>query len=146
LAIPAKVQAFAKFYNYRPNNIPLSLKNRKTKAIGIIIRDCSSFFSTVINGIEQVANENGYSVIICLSDDSFDKEVLNMEMLANGSIDGFIMSLSKETQFKGDFHHISEVIDQGMPVVMFDRVTNEILCDKVIIDDKMAYEVQKPYR
>jgi LacI family transcriptional regulator len=134
-----KVQAFAKFYNYRPNNIALSLKNRKTKAIGIIIPEIvHHFFSTVINGIEQVANENGYSVIICLSDDSFDKEVLNMEMLANGSIDGFIMSLSKETQFKGDFHHISEVIDQGMPVVMFDRVTNEILCDKVIIDDKMA--------
>ena len=134
-----KVQAFAKFYNYRPNNIALSLKNRKTKTIGIIIPEIVHyFFSTVINGIEQVANENGYSVIICLSDDSFDKEVLNMEMLANGSIDGFIMSLSKETQFKGDFHHISEVIDQGMPVVMFDRVTNEILCDKVIIDDKQA--------
>jgi LacI family transcriptional regulator len=52
-----------------------------------------------------------------------------MEMLANGSIDGFIMSLSKETQFKGDFHHISEV-DQGMPVVMFDRVTNETFATK----------------
>jgi LacI family transcriptional regulator len=137
-----KVQAFAKFYNYKPNNIALSLKNRKTKTIGIIIPEIvHHFFSTVINGIEHVANENGYSVIICLSDDSFDKEVLNMEMLANGSIDGFIMSLSKETQFKGDFHHITEVIDQGMPVVMFDRVTNEILCDKVIIDDKLsAYE------
>ena len=61
-----------------------------------------------------------------------------MEMLANGSIDGFIMSLSKETQYKGDFHHITEVINQGMPVVMFDRVTNDILCDKVIIDDKAA--------
>jgi LacI family transcriptional regulator len=73
-----------------------------------------------------------------LSDDSFDKEVLNMEMLANGSIDGFIMSLSKETQFKGDFHHITEVISQGMPVVMFDRVTNDILCDKVIINDELA--------
>ncbi|TDD76365.1 LacI family DNA-binding transcriptional regulator [Flavobacterium caseinilyticum] len=137
-----KVQAFAKFYNYKPNNIALSLKNRKTKTIGIIIPEIvHHFFSTVINGIEQVANENGYSVIICLSDDSFDKEVLNMEMLANGSIDGFIMSLSKETQFRGDFHHITEVINQGMPVVMFDRVTNEILCDKVIIDDKhAAYE------
>ena len=134
-----KVQAFAKFYNYEPNNIALSLKNRKTKTIGIIIPEIvHHFFSTVINGIEQVANENGYSVIICLSDDSFDKEVLNMEMLANGSIDGFIMSLSKETQFKADFHHITEVIDQGMPVVMFDRVTNEVLCDKVIIDDKLA--------
>ena len=134
-----KVQAFAKFYHYKPNNIALSLKNRKTKTIGIIIPEIvHHFFSTVINGIEHVANENGYSVIICLSDDSFDKEVLNMEMLANGSIDGFIMSLSKETQFKGDFHHITEVINQGMPVVMFDRVTNEILCDKVIIDDKAA--------
>jgi LacI family transcriptional regulator len=134
-----KVQAFAKFYHYKPNNIALSLKNRKTKTIGIIIPEIvHHFFSTVINGVEHVANENGYSVIICLSDDSFDKEVLNMEMLANGSIDGFIMSLSKETQFKGDFHHITEVINQGMPVVMFDRVTNEILCDKVIIDDKSA--------
>ena len=134
-----KVQAFAKFYNYKPNNIALSLKNRKTKTIGIIIPEIvHHFFSTVINGIEHVANENGYSVIICLSDDSFDKEVLNMEMLANGSIDGFIMSLSKETQFRGDFHHITDVINQGMPVVMFDRVTNDILCDKVIIDDQSA--------
>lgn len=134
-----KVQAFAKFYNYKPNNIALSLKNRKTKSIGIIIPEIVHyFFSTVINGIEQVANEYGYSVVICVSDDSFDKEVLNMEMLANGSIDGFIMSLSKETQYKGDFHHITEVINQGMPVVMFDRVTNDILCDKVIIDDKAA--------
>jgi LacI family transcriptional regulator len=57
------------------------------------------FFSPSCSGIEQVANENGYSVIICLSN-FFDKEVLNLEMLANGSIDGFIMSLSKETQLK----------------------------------------------
>ena len=134
-----KVQAFAKLYNYKPNNIALSLKNRKTKTIGIIIPEIvHHFFATVISGIEQVANENGYNVIVCLSNESFDKEVLNMEMLANGSIDGFIMALSKETQFKADFHHITEIINQGMPVVMFDRVTNEILCDKVIIDDKSA--------
>lgn len=134
-----KVQAFAKFYNYKPNNIALSLKNRKTKTIGIIIPEIVHyFFSTVINGIEQVANEKGYSVIICLSDDSFDKEVMNMELLAHGSTDGFIMSLSKETQYKKDFHHITEVIDQGMPVVMFDRITDEVNCDKVIIDDKKA--------
>jgi LacI family transcriptional regulator len=134
-----KVQAFAKLYNYKPNNIALSLKNRKTKTIGIIIPEIvHHFFATVISGIEQVANESGYNVIVCLSNESFDKEVINMEMLANGSTDGFIMSLSKETQYKGDFHHITEIINQGMPVVMFDRVTSEILCDKVIIDDKAA--------
>jgi LacI family transcriptional regulator len=98
-------------------------------------------FSPVINGIEQVANENGYSVIICLSDDSFDKEVLNMEMLANGSIDGFIMSLSKKLNLKVIFI-IFQVIDQGMPVVMFDRVTNEILCDKVIDDKWLLMKLQ----
>ncbi len=134
-----KVQAFAKLYNYKPNNIALSLKNRKTKTIGIIIPEIvHHFFATVISGIEQVANEQGYNVIVCLSNESFDREVINMEMLANGSTDGFIMSLSKETQFKADFHHITEIINQGMPVVMFDRVTNDILCDKVIIDDKAA--------
>jgi LacI family transcriptional regulator len=134
-----KVQAFAKLYNYRPNLIALSLKNKKTKTIGIIIPEIvHHFFATVISGIEHVANEKGYNVIVCLSDESFDKEVINMEMLANGSIDGFIMSLSKETQQRKDFHHISEVINQGMPVVLFDRVTNDVLCDKVIIDDKLA--------
>jgi LacI family transcriptional regulator len=134
-----KVQAFAKLYNYKPNNIALSLKNRKTKTIGIIIPEIvHHFFATVISGIEQVANENGYSVIICLSGESFDKEVINMEMLANGSIDGFVMALSKETQQKKDYHHILETTSQGMPVVMFDRVTNDIFCDKVIIDDKAA--------
>ncbi|MBU3681340.1 MAG: LacI family transcriptional regulator [Flavobacterium sp.] len=134
-----KVQAFAKLYNYKPNLIALSLKNKKTKTIGIIIPEIvHHFFATVISGIEMVANERGYNVMVCLSNESFDKEVINMEMLANGSIDGFILSLSKETQAKKDFHHISEVINQGMPVVMFDRVTNDILCDKVIIDDSLA--------
>jgi len=134
-----KVQAFAKLYNYKPNLIALSLKNKKTKTICVIIPEIiHHFFATVISGVEHVANEKGYNVIVCLSDESFDKEVINMEMLANGSIDGFIMSLSKETQLKKDFHHISEVISQGMPVVMFDRVSNDILCDKVIIDDNLA--------
>lgn len=134
-----KVQAFAKLYNYKPNLIALSLKNKKTKTIGIIIPEIvHHFFATVISGIEHVANEHGYNVIVTLSDESFDKEVINMEMLANGTIDGFIMSLSKETQHKKDFHHITEVINQGMPVVMFDRVTNDVLCDKVIIDDNLA--------
>ena len=134
-----KVQAFAKLYNYKPNNIALSLKNRKSKTICIIIPEIiHHFFATVISGVEHIANKKGYNVIVCLSDESFDKEVINMEMLANGSIDGFIMSLSKETQQKRDFHHITEVINQGMPVVMFDRVTNDILCDKVIIDDNLA--------
>ena len=131
-----KVRAFAKLYNYRPNNIALSLKNRQTKTIGIIIPDIvHHFFSKVINGIENVAAQRGYNVIVGLSNESFDKEVINMEMLANGSIDGFILSISKETLMQQDYHHFKATINQGMPIVMFDRVVDEINCDKVIIDD-----------
>jgi LacI family transcriptional regulator len=67
-----KVQAFARMYNYKPNNIALSLKNRKTQTIAVIIPEIVHyFFSTVITGIEQVANEKGYNVIICLSGESW---------------------------------------------------------------------------
>lgn len=131
-----KVQAFAKLYNYRPNNIALSLKNRKTKTIGVIIPEIvHHFFSKVISGIEEVALSRGYNVIVGLSNESFSNEVINMEMLANGSIDGFILSVSKETMLLQDYHHLTETINQGMPIVMFDRVIKEINCDKVIVDD-----------
>lgn len=131
-----KIQAFAKLYNYKPNNIALSLKNRKTKTVGILIPEIvHHFFSTVIRGIERVANRRGYNVIVGLSNESFTKEIINMEMLANGSIDGFILSISKETLLKQDYHHFNATINQGMPIVMFDRVVSEVDCDKVIVDD-----------
>jgi LacI family transcriptional regulator len=134
-----KIQAFAKYYNYRPNNIAISLKNRRTKNIGVIIPEIvHHFFTTVIEGIDYIAYERGYNVIVCLSGESFEKEVVNMEMLAHGSIDGFIISLAKETQAKQDYHHLQEVVEQGMPIVMFDRVVEEIQCDKAIVDDTQA--------
>ncbi|MEN1784045.1 MAG: LacI family DNA-binding transcriptional regulator [Bacteroidota bacterium] len=134
-----KVQAFAKLYNYKPNNIALSLKNKRTKNIGVLIPDIvHHFFTTVIWGIENYANGKGYNVIVCLSDESFEKEVINMEMLANGSIDGFIMSLSAGTEAKKDINHLQEVTERGIPLVLFDRVTDDIDCDKVVIDDVLA--------
>lgn len=134
-----KIQAIAKLYNYRPNNIAISLKNKRTKNIGVIIPDIvHHFFTTVFRGIEKYANEKGYNVIVCVSDESFDKEVINIEMLANGSIDGFIMALSAETQMKNDFNHLKEVTEQGIPLVLFDRITDDVICDKVIINDEEA--------
>ncbi|QWX83210.1 LacI family DNA-binding transcriptional regulator [Cellulophaga sp. HaHaR_3_176] len=132
-----KIQAFAKLYNYKPNNIAISLKNKKTKNIGVIIPDIvHHFFTTVFRGIEKYANTKGYNVIVCVSDESFDKEVINMEILANGSVDGFIMSLSSDTQLNGDYNHLIELTEQGIPLVLFDRVTDKVACDKVLINDK----------
>ena len=134
-----KIKAFAKLYNYRPNNLAISLKNRRTKNIGVIIPDIVHyFFTTVFRGIEHYSQEHGYNVIACVSDESLEKEIINMEMLANGSVDGFILALSAETQKKNEFDHLREILDQGIPLVLFDRVTDEIECDKVMINDQEA--------
>ena len=120
-------------------------QNKKTKTIGVIIPDLNHhFFALIVNGIEFVARKNGYNVIVALSNESFEKEVVNMQTLADSLIDGFILSLSKETLKKQDYYHINESINQGMPVVLFDRVVGEINCDKVIVDDfKGAYDATK---
>lgn len=131
-----KIQKYAKENNYKPNFNALSLKNRQTKTIGIIIPNMLNyFFAQVFNGVEKVANEKGYKIISCISNESFEKEVETIEMLSNGSIDGFILSLAEETVLKNNFQHFEEVMNNGTPIVMFDRVAESINCDKVITDD-----------
>jgi len=132
-----KIQAFAKYYHYKPNSLALNLRNQNTKTIGIIIPEIvHHFFTTVITGIEKLANDKGYNVMICLSNESYEKEVLNLQMLASGVVDGIIASVAKETEEKDDYRHFNELINNGIPLVMFDRVVDEINCSKVIADDK----------
>ena len=135
--VKERIQAFAKYYHYKPNSLALNLRNQKTKTIGVIIPEIvHHFFTKVITGIEKLANEKGYNVMICLSNESYEKEVLNLEMLANGVVDGIILSVSKETEERDDYRHFEELINNGIPLVMFDRVVDEIECNKVIADDK----------
>lgn len=131
-----RVQEYAKLKNYKPNIIGLNLKNRSTKTIGVIIPNIlNSFFAKVFTGIEKVADEKGYKVITCISNESIDKEVSILEMLSNGTIDGFLLSISKEAQKLQKFDHFTSVINDGTPIVMFDRIADEVNCDKVIVDD-----------
>jgi len=135
-ATKSKIQKVAKQYNYTPNKLASSLKSGKTKTIGVIIPSIrNKFFARVLYGIDKVATKKGYNIITCISNESFQKEVTNIEVLANGSIDGFIVAIAEETQIKQDFNHFNEAIQQGKPIVMFDRVTDTIDCDKVVIDD-----------
>jgi LacI family transcriptional regulator len=141
----AKVKALAKELNYQPNKVALSLKSNKTKTLGVIIPNIlNHFFAKVLYGIEEEATIKGYDIIICISNESYTKELQSLEVLGNGSVDGFIISIAEETQMKSHTQHIESVLQQNLPVVMFDRVSNTIDCDKVIIDDfGAAYEATK---
>jgi len=131
-----KIQEYAKKYHYKPNSLAVRLQNQQTKTIGVVLPNIvHHFFSTVIQGIEEVTNQRGYNVMICLSNESYEKEVLNIEMFTSGSVDGLIVSISKETQKKNDYSHFNDLIEDDFPLVMFDRVNDKFECDKVIIDD-----------
>jgi LacI family transcriptional regulator len=131
-----RVQEYAKLKNYKPNVIGLSLKNRKTKTIGVIIPNIlNHFFAKVFSGIEKVADEKGYKVITCITNESLEKEINALEMLSNGTIDGFILSMAEESQKLKKYDHFSNIINEGTPIVMFDRIAEEVNCDKVIVDD-----------
>ncbi|MDE3234754.1 MAG: LacI family DNA-binding transcriptional regulator [Bacteroidota bacterium] len=134
-----QVLQYAREINYRPNPIALSLKEKRSRSIGIIISEiANSFFSQAINGIESVANSKGYNVIITQSLESYEREVSNMQFLASRSVDGCIISVSTETS---DYAHITDLFNKGLPIVCFDRVIEGIETHKVTVDNfKGAYD------
>lgn len=131
-----KIKAYADYYNYKPNNLALQLRNQKTKVIGVILpKIVHHFFSTVIKGIEKGASEKGYHIMVCFSNESYQSEFDNLKVLSNGSVDGLLISVAKETLQNQDFQHLEDLVNEEIPLVMFDRVLDSISCDKVIVDD-----------
>ncbi|HPR32818.1 MAG TPA: LacI family DNA-binding transcriptional regulator [Prolixibacteraceae bacterium] len=132
------VKKLAREWNYQPNAVALSLKHSRSFTIGVIIPETVHyFFSTVISGIEDVAYEAGYNIMICQSNEMYDREVSNAQMLYSNRVDGLLVSLAKQTE-KVD--HLKFFQDNNIPVVFFDRGTDAFPCDQVLIDDyKAAY-------
>lgn len=128
-----EVQALARKLNYSPNVIALSLRNRKTFLIGVIIPEIiHHFFSCVISGVEQVANRNGYNVVIFQSNEQYEREVSICQTILNSRIDGVLVSMAKTTR-NGD--HFRELQQAGIPLVFFDRICGDIDTDRVVVDD-----------
>jgi LacI family transcriptional regulator len=130
---------YAEQYNYRPNPIALSLKERRSRSIGVVVCEiANNFFSQAINGIESIAYNRGYHVIISQSHESYEREIVNVEHLASRSVDGLLVSLSTETD---QVTHFKNLHDKGFPIVFFDRITDEIETHKVVADNyKGAYD------
>jgi len=123
---------------YKPNAVALSLKNSRTNTIGVIVPEIVHFFfSSVIGGIEDVAYEAGYNVMVCQSNEMYAREIINAQALESNRVEGALVSISKETH---DFTHLQNLAENGMPLVYFDRAPEGLEVDKVIIDDhKAAY-------
>ncbi|NCC99381.1 MAG: LacI family transcriptional regulator [Bacteroidia bacterium] len=127
------VNEYAKKYHYKPNAIALSLKMKHTNVIGVLVPEMvHHFFSSVFAGIEDVANEKGYNVIVCQTSEKYEKEVKNVETLISARVSGVLASISKETE---KYDHFQELIDDGTPLVFFDRICTGLKTDRVIADD-----------
>lgn len=110
----------AKDINYQPNNIAAALRNGKSRLIGIIVPTANrNFFSSVVRGIEEIANQLNYKVIISQSYENYEQEVQIVDTLLSARVDGIIMSIGKNTE---DFDHLERIVDKSIPLVLFDRI------------------------
>lgn len=133
-ATTQKVKSYAVAHNYRPNLMAQSLKNKQSRSVGVMLSSIpNNFYAEVINGIESVAASSDYHVMISQSHESYEKEVKGIEHLKWKLVDGLLVSLSNETE---DLSHFEEMIQQGIPVVFFDRIPEKIKTHKVIVDNE----------
>ena len=127
------VNKYAKDFNYKPNTLALSLRMSKNNTIGVIVPEIIHyFFSSILSGIEQVANKEGFNVIICQSSENYEKEVRNAEALIATRVSGVLACLSKHTT---NYDHFQEIVDSDIPLVFFDRICIGINTDRVVVDD-----------
>ena len=127
------VMEYAEKFNYHPNPIALSLKENKSRSIGVIVPEIDNpFFSQAINGIEDIAYNKGYQVVIFQSHESYEREVINTQHITSRRVDGLLISLSGQTT---NVDHLKNLHDKGLPIVLFDRISDEIDTHKVISDN-----------
>jgi LacI family transcriptional regulator len=133
-ATKIQVNELAKKLKYEPNALALNLRRNKTNTIGVIIPEIvHHFFSSVISGIEDVAYDQGYNVMVCQSNESYEREVINTQALLSNRVDGVLISVAKTTL---DFNHFRSFANQSIPIVFFDRICSEIMTDRVITNDE----------
>lgn len=122
--------------DYVPNPYAGSLRRRKSKTIAVVLPEVAdSFFSLAINGIEAVAQEKGYHVLVYLTHESFEKEKAVLKDLQSGRVDGVLMSVTAETTGGA---HVQTLFNTGMPVVFFDRVCDDVSAPKITTNDAEA--------
>ncbi|MDJ0829910.1 MAG: LacI family DNA-binding transcriptional regulator [Desulfobacterales bacterium] len=128
-----RVLQLADELDYHPDSIAQSLQTRKTKTIGVIVPEIKQpFFAAVINGIEALAYDAGYTIIVCQSNENYEREVVYTRSLVSHRIAGLLVSLSRSTF---NLEHFKVLQRRGIPIVFFDRVSAQIEASKVTVDD-----------
>ncbi|WP_298239013.1 LacI family DNA-binding transcriptional regulator [uncultured Algibacter sp.] len=123
----------AKKMGYKPNPIAKKLIERRSYNIGLVVPEfVNPFFSQVSIGVQEVLAKKGYQLLITQSNESYETELLNVKNLENSMVDGIIMSLTRETD---NTLYYKELIQQGLPIVFFNRVPEKLNATKVIFND-----------
>lgn len=132
-ATKQQVRDCAKRLNYKPNLMASNLRTNKNNTIGVMVPELNHhFFASILDGIEQVANDNGYTMLICQSRENTLKEQQELEVLYNSRVAGMLLAVSKET---AQLNHLYEVLSSNLPMVLFDRPCPSVPCDQVVCDD-----------
>ncbi|MFP5081823.1 LacI family DNA-binding transcriptional regulator [Pedobacter sp. JCM 36344] len=134
-----KVLEFAKANHYSPNRLAKGLKEGKSRSIGVVV--CSlenNFVAQMLDGIDKYSTDKSYQIIIMQSKESHEQECACLSLLHAGGVDGILISPACESV---DLSYLISLQEQGLPIVLFDRLSDEIQTHKVGADNfKGAYE------
>jgi LacI family transcriptional regulator len=130
------VRDCAQRLNYKPNIMASNLRTSKNTTIGVILPELNHhFFASVLDGIEQAANEAGYHIVICQTRENVDKEIQAIQTLITSRVAGILAGISKQTH---TLTHLQEVINADIPLVLYDRPCPSLPCDQVVSDDYLG--------
>ncbi|WP_020598922.1 LacI family DNA-binding transcriptional regulator [Spirosoma panaciterrae] len=130
------VLKLAEELDYQPNQLAKNLAKSRTKTIGVIVPNLSYYyFSAMLNSIEEAALQAGYSVLVCQTNESYLREITNIQNLMRSQVEGFIISLSRDTD---NYEHVERLVRKNIPLVLFDRYAESINVSKVIVDNHAA--------
>lgn len=127
------IKNYAREHNYKPNVLAVNLRASRTNTIGIIVPQLvHHFFSCVLSGIEKVAAEAGYNILVAQSNESYEQEVKIVHSFLAARVCGVIASLAKNT---AQYDHYQDLLNNNIPIVFYDRICTELKTERVVVDD-----------
>ena len=134
-----RVMKLAQRLHYHPNLIAQSLQTQRSNTIGIIVPEIKhSFFASVIGGVEDVAYNSGYTIMVCASNEDYEREAINTRAMLSHRVAGLLISLSSKTK---NLEHLEMALHREIPLVFFDRSVKGLSASQVLADDFTgAYE------
>ena len=133
------IQEYAQKVNYQRNSVSLSLRNKKSATLGVIVPTLNHFHETaMIEGLQSVLQIHGYMLAICVTNESYLLEKQYIDKLLANRVEGVFLSVSQETYDSGHYEHLDDMSQRNIPLIFIDREYDGVPNSSITVDDYLG--------